>query len=287
MKQDNNNLPRVAAYMRAGSLQQMFKSNAEMVRHLFKEMLDDGKEHSYKEICDYINDKTKGRNVEGGRLHDKTIYAAIWYLFKNENDFRYAQPRKGYYQKNSAESLLGDGKTGLRQFALRTLNEAKEKIQLHAVVPGMSEQEQKGVSQVLRNITGAIDRALIRIYDNVLGATRMTSDNLKITDELFADGDRVTAYFDTWFDVDKRFGTQTEGTDAYIDLCANYYPEDETLSVYYILHDTDGTERDPVSVPDLTAYERETIWQLMIDAGLEERITEISDPNEEEGMTMT
>jgi hypothetical protein len=189
--------------------------------------------------------------------------------------------------KNSAESLLGDGKSGLRQFALRALNETKEKILLHAATPGTSEQEQKDVSQVLQNITDAIDQALIRIDDNVLGAVRMNANNLKITDKLFADGDRVTAYFDTGFDVDRRFGTQTEGTDAYISLCANYYPEDEELSVYYILHDTDGTELDPVSVLDLTAYESETIRQLMIDAGLEECITEMYAQDEDEGMAMT
>jgi hypothetical protein len=285
MKQDNNP-PRVFAYMRVGSSQQMFNSNADMVRHFFQELLDDGKEHSYKEICSYINDKTNGRRVDGGRLTDETIHSAIWYLFKHDNDFRYAQTRKGYYQKNSAESLLGNGKNSLRQVSLQTLSEAKEKIQIHAALPGISEQEQKDVSQILRNIIGAIEQAIARIDGNVLDATRMTSDNLQITDELFADGNRVTAYFDTWFDVDRRFGTQTEGTDAYIDLCANYYPEDETLSVYYILHDTDGAERDPVSVTDLTEYERETIWQLMIDAGLEERIAEISEPDEDEGMKM-
>jgi hypothetical protein len=288
MKQDNTNPPPAAAYMRVGNIQQMFKSNTQMAQHLFKELLNDGKEHSYKEICGYVSDQTNGRGVDGNRLTDETIHSAIWYLFRYDSDFRYAQTRKGYYQKNSAESLLGDGKSSLRQFSLRELSELKEKIRLYAAVPGMSEQEQKDVSQVLQNITGAIDQALIQIDDDVFGATRMNADNLKITDELFNDGDRVIAYFDIWLDVDKRFGTQTEGTDAYIDLCVNYYPKDKTLSVYYILHDADGAERDPVSVPDLTAYERDAILTKLRDAGLDECVTEMqAEPDEGAGMTMT
>jgi transposase len=96
-------------------------------------------------------------------------------------------------QKNSAENLLGDGNNGLRQVSLRLLDEATEKIRLHANLPGMSEQERRDVTRVLQHITGAVDQAISRIADNGLDVTRMTAENMEITDALFPDGDRVTA----------------------------------------------------------------------------------------------
>lgn len=60
----------------------------------------------------------------------------------------------------SGTELLGEGNSGLRQFSLQVLADAKEAIRLHADMPGMSDQEQEKVSRALRRITGAIDKAV-------------------------------------------------------------------------------------------------------------------------------
>jgi hypothetical protein len=256
-----------------------------MVRHLFKELLDDGEEHSYKEISSYINDKTNRRSVDGGRLTDESIHSAIWYIFRHDNDFRYAQTRKGYYQKNNAQSLLSDGKAGLRQFSLRALGEAKEKIQLQADLQDMSEQEQAAVSRMLRNIAGAIDQAMERIDSNALDATQMTADTMEITDELCIEDDHINAYIAAWFDVDARFGTQTHNTDDYVNVYANYYPETEELEVGYTLIRADGSDSDFVAV-ELTDSERKAVLEKLKDAGLDECVAEMRcGQDEDAGMT--
>jgi hypothetical protein len=288
MKREKADKPlRAVLYARVGSIQQAFRSNAELARHFFKELLEDGKEHSYREVRDYVLDKTDGRGVDGERMTDETIHSAIWYMFRHERDTDYLQTHKGYYQKTTAELLLGDSPHSLKEFALRSLAEARERIDGYADASGLSGDERQKLAPIRDAINFIMGNTMRQIseYDS---AQAMTAENLDIDDELIIDEDHVNAYLGMWFDADKRFGLQTEGTDAYINLYADYYPENGSLNVYYILHDSDGAGREPVPVSDLTDFERETILRLMRDAGLEERVTEMQDsPDEDTGMTMT
>jgi hypothetical protein len=288
MKQEKpDKPPRVAAYARFATIQQAFRSNAELARHFFKELLEDGKEHSYREIKGYVLDKTDGRGVDGERMTDETIHSAIWYMFRQEQDTSYIQTRKGYYQKTTPELLLGDSSHSLKEFALRTLSEARERIGEYAAITGISEDERQKLAPFRDAIDFMTENTMRQISEYDL-AQAMTAENLDIDGVLCIEGDHVNAYLGVWFNADKRFGLQTEGKDSYINLYADYYPEDGSLSVYYILHDTDGTEREPVSATGLTDFERETILKLMRDAGLEECITEMQDsPGEEAGMTFS
>ena len=190
------------------------------------------------------------------------------------------------YDKDIAAGLLGDSPSSLKGMALKALTDTQTKIRQTVALLGLSTPNQQ-LNNLRDVITGEIENAIrqIRGYDQT--RKMMTADNIGINsdDGLFADGDRVTAYLDTYFDVDKRFGLQTEGTNAYVDLCANYYPEDDSLSVYYILHDTDGTEREPFPVDDLTGTEQETILQLMKDAGLDDLVAGMNE-DQDSGITM-
>lgn len=92
-----NKQSHAATYMRVGSIQQLFSSNADMARHLFKELLNDGQEHSTKEINNYIFEKPVGWGVDSERLTagwtftisttDRTVLKSptqiAWHLFRS------------------------------------------------------------------------------------------------------------------------------------------------------------------------------------------------------------
>ena len=88
-------------------------------------------------------------------------------------------------------------------------------------------------------------------------------------------------------DPSHRFGIQTAGTDAYMNLYADYFPADGKLGVYDLFHDSDGTQSEPVPVNNLTDTESEIILPLMLDAGPEECITEMRDNPKKSGGMMT
>lgn len=283
----NDKPPRVAVYMRVGSIRQAFNSNADMVRHLFKELLADGQEHSAKEINDYIFEKTGGLGVDDKRLTEETIHSAIWYMFRQDHDLSYYQTRKGYYQKNTVENLLGDSTGSLRVAAILALSDARMTISKCLALPGLSEQEHRELIPIKKAIMEEINNAMIAIDSDNLGHEVMTADNLEIDSEdgLMIEGDHINAYIGAYFDVDKRFHLETEGTDEYVNLYANYFPADQRLDVFYIHHGSDGGEIAEKPVSDLTDDENDIILQLMKDAGLDELIEQM-DEDQDAGITM-
>ncbi len=283
----NDKPPRAAVYARVGSIQQLFRSNSDMARHLFKELLKDGQEHSAKEINDYIFDKTNGMGVDGERLTEETIHSAIWYMFRHDHDLSYMQARKGYYQRNTVENLLGDSPNSLRGNAIRVLSDAKKTIQQFTSVPNLSEQERQELIPMKKSIMDEVENAILAIGADNLGHEVMTVENLEIDsqDGLMIDEDHINAYIGAWFDVDKRFHLETQGTDEYVNLYADYYPADGRLDVYYIHHGSDGGEIATKPVGDLTDDERDVILQLMKDTGLDDLIAEMNE-EQDSGITM-
>ena len=106
--------------------------------------------------------------------------------------------------------------------------------------------------------------------------TLITKDNIEIDRELFNEDDHINAYIAAWFDVDSRFGTETHGTDDYLNVYANYYPETEELEVGYTLIKADGSDCDFKAV-ELTDSEKDTILTKMKEAGLDECISEMNE----------
>jgi hypothetical protein len=98
------------------------------------------------------------------------------------------------------------------------------------------------------------------------------------------EGDHISAYIGAWFNVDKRFRLETEGTDEYVNLYADFFPADNRLDVFYIHHGSDGGEIATKTVDDLTDDEKEVILALMKEAGLDELVAEM---NEDQGAGMT
>jgi hypothetical protein len=119
------------------------------------------------------------------------------------------------------------------------------------------------------------------------GRVLITKDNIEIDRELFIEDDHINAYIGALFDVDARFGTQTHGTDDYLNVYANYTPETEKLEVGYTLIKADGSDSDFVAV-GLSDSERDAILEKLREAGLDECIAEMQgEPDDSEGLTMT
>lgn len=73
----------------------------------------------------------------------------------------------------------------------------------------------------------------------------LTRDDLVIDPdmEIDDDGSIVTAYVETWFDVDRKFGTHTaDDPETWVNLNAKYNTESRELLTEYQIDRPDGSE---------------------------------------------
>ena len=109
----------------------------------------------------------------------------------------------------------------------------------------------------------------------------ITQANIRINDDMLIKEDHINACLETWFDVDARFGTETADTADWINLYADYYPEDGRLEAYYTLCRNEG---DDESFPvELAEEETQAILEAMREAGLDDVVQEM---NTDTGMSM-
>jgi len=111
------------------------------------------------------------------------------------------------------------------------------------------------------------------MYQPIEGKWLLTEDDIKIReDDLEIEDEKISAYIESWFDVDQRFGTSTRNTDDYINLHAEYDPADEGLALSYFLHrileNADVCEQGIVE--DFDDREKAAVLHLMKQAGLDE-----------------
>ena len=91
----------------------------------------------------------------------------------------------------------------------------------------------------------------------------MVAGSICIGDDIFIEEDHLNGYIETYFDVDRRFGLETVDTMNYVNLYADYYPDDDRLVVTYIIVHNDGENDEDYEVQDLANSERELIIRLM------------------------
>lgn len=101
---------------------------------------------------------------------------------------------------------------------------------------------------------------------------KMTRANIKIDPILEIDTDWnppcISAYIETWFDVDEKFGTHThEHEDMWLNLYALYSPVYKTLQLEYYL-ETDTSTLGPYTY-EPTEDEKQTIIALIEEKCLE------------------
>lgn len=92
----------------------------------------------------------------------------------------------------------------------------------------------------------------------------LTRDDLVIDPDMEIDDDGciVTAYVETWFDVDRKFGTHTvDDAETWINFYAKYNTESGELLAEYQIDRLDGSEWHGVS----SHRERKTVLLDMMD----------------------
>lgn len=95
---------------------------------------------------------------------------------------------------------------------------------------------------------------------------RILADGLEFEDE---EKSIVSAYIETWFDVDQKFGTHTHDTDGWVNLYAKLNLCENLLSMKYFIN-TDDSDEEFSYIP--TTKERELVIQL-ISAALAEDVS--------------
>lgn len=77
-------------------------------------------------------------------------------------------------------------------------------------------------------------------YKKLFGQMELTRDDIAIDRELIVEKNGITAYIETWFDVDEKFGISTaDDDDMTVNFYALYHPEQDTLRCYYIIRNSD------------------------------------------------
>lgn len=116
--------------------------------------------------------------------------------------------------------------------------------------------------------------------------SELTKNNIAVRDiEINEEGTGVSAYIETWFDVDKKFGTQVANEeDTWVNFYAEYLPQKDELKCTYIV---DGPNTCEESSYNPTSAEKELIISLMNEAcerqencNLSELINKFSDSSE-------
>ena len=84
--------------------------------------------------------------------------------------------------------------------------------------------------------------------------------NIGVDNEIQVESDHLNFEFNTCFDVDAFFGTETENTEDWVNLYADYYPEDKRIEVTYIIDSPDGDESHTYNP---TETEKQFLLELM------------------------
>ena len=66
----------------------------------------------------------------------------------------------------------------------------------------------------------------------------LTRDDIAIDNDFEVDaetGQEITAYVETWFDVDEKFGVDTSDDDVWLNMYATYNPYKDTIKVECVI----------------------------------------------------
>ncbi len=99
-------------------------------------------------------------------------------------------------------------------------------------------------------------------YDKLFAHMELTREDIVIDRELTVEGSAVTAYIETWFDVDEKFGVTTKDSDVTVDFYAVYVPKVKHLRCYYVVKD-DAQAKDSEHEYYPTVKEAELITAMM------------------------
>lgn len=101
------------------------------------------------------------------------------------------------------------------------------------------------------------------VYTEISNSDRgiIEADDIRIDPELIADEKGVTAYIETWFDVERRFGVELSGDDS-LDLYATVHPDTGELKSSVVITKASNDDREYMNVA-LLPCERQLITERM------------------------
>ena len=102
-----------------------FKSDAEMIRYYFKELLSDGEEHSRLDIISYVKQRYGETGISGASLTNSMFDSAIKTLLSSNADYYYV--RRGVF-KWHGETRLESSLTNVCDNIKRVLKTAEASI---------------------------------------------------------------------------------------------------------------------------------------------------------------
>lgn len=99
----------------------------------------------------------------------------------------------------------------------------------------------------------------------------LTRADLSVDSDMQVDcdiGQEITAYIETWFDVDRKFGVHTAGDDdVWLNMYGKYNPFEDTLRIECVIDRPDGSESfEYVPTERETAVIREMIEEALYHA---------------------
>ena len=78
----------------------------------------------------------------------------------------------------------------------------------------------------------------LRREDRMNSNNELTRDDIAIDNDFEIDaetGQEITAYVETWFDVDEKFGVDTSDDDVWLNMYATYNPYKDTIKVECVI----------------------------------------------------
>ena len=107
-----------------------------------------------------------------------------------------------------------------------------------------SESEFLGVSAIDRLHRAHLDQIAAELR-KIHQAAQLTRDNIAIDSDMEVDcdtGQQITAYIETWFDVDRKFGIHiSDEDDTWLNMYGKYNPFEDTLTVECEISREDGS----------------------------------------------
>ena len=126
-----------------------------------------------------------------------------------------------------------------------------------------------------------LTKGIIGEQTNEFSKEQLVVSDMEVNDE----GNGVSSYLETWFDVEKKFGVNVDDDGTWVNFYAEYYPKNEELKCTCVVSKTDASD-DFEYIP--TENEKALIISMMeeyCDKEYKMTITElINDITEDEGM---
>jgi hypothetical protein len=136
-------------------------------------------------------------------------------------------------------TFVWDGESPLTEFGTifyAELLESPYKIFPHGNIEVFCDNEKLGEHFTLAS-AGHIG---IKEYRKLFGHMELTREDMVIDRELIVEGETVTAYIETWFDVCEKFGIEApDNNDMSVNFYAVYRPEMKNLRCFYVVKEAE------------------------------------------------